>query len=104
MSIRIDLPSAGLLGIPQATVREITGATTLEQNSVYILGGTSAYTVTLPATPNNGATILLKRVGHTNTITVASTNIENEAQTIEITNNQPIWLVYHNATFGWLIA
>lgn len=104
MSIRIDLPSAGLLGIPQATVRTITAATTLEQNSVYVLGGTTAYTVTLPATPNNGATILLKRVGNGETVTVASTTIEGNAQTIEITNNQPIWLVYHNATFGWLIA
>ena len=49
MGLQIDLPSAGLLGITNATASVINGTATLNVNSVNVLDGSSNYTVTLPS-------------------------------------------------------
>ena len=68
------------------------------------INGAAPFTVTLPATVTaDGGEILVKKVGN-QTVTIAAANIEGTNQTIEITNNQAIRLVYVNATFGWLIT
>ena len=104
MGLTIDMPSAGLLGIAGALAFEITGNTTLQQNSIYVLKQASAFTITLPTSVTiAGTVILVKKIG-TQTVTVAAANIEGVNQTLTITNNQPIRFVYINATFGWLIS
>ncbi len=104
MGLTIDLPSAGLLGITNASGAVITGTATLAINSVNALSGSGTYTVTLPtASLQAGHEVVLKRTG-TATITVASTTIEGSSQSITITNNQPIRCIYVNSTFGWIIT
>ena len=103
MALRINLPSAGLLGIAGAQVFQISTAATLEAGNIYILEGSTAFTVNLPATANDGQTLLLKRTGSA-TVTVAETLIEGVMQPIEITNNQPIRLIYVSSSYGWLIT
>ena len=104
MGLQIDLASAGLLGITNATASVINGTATLNVNSVNVLDGSSNYTVTLPsASLNAGDEVVMKKIG-TGTVTVASTTIESSNQTITITNNQPIRCLYVNSTVGWLIT
>ena len=75
-SLTIDLPSAGLLGITNATGHVITGTATLTVNSINVLSGSGTYTVTLPTTSlSAGNEIVLKKTG-TATVTIASTTIE----------------------------
>ena len=82
MGLQIDLPSAGLLGITNATASVINGTATLNVNSVNVLDGSSNYTVTLPsASLNAGDEVVMKKIG-TGTVTVASTTIESSNQTI----------------------
>lgn len=107
MAVRINLPSAGLLGIAGVQVFRINTATTLVAGNVYILEDAATpapFTVTLPSTANDGQTILLKRTTGTQTITVAPALIEGTMQPIEITNNQPIRLIYVSESYGWLIT
>lgn len=108
MGLRINLPQAELLGISGVTIFEIDSTNvpaTLSTNSIYILGGTTDFTVTLPTTVASGEEIILKRPGATpSQVQVASARIEGTDQTIEINNNQPVRLIFHNATFGWLLA
>ena len=104
MGLQIDLPSAGLLGISGAQAFEITANTSMNINSIYVCKQASPFTITLPTTiPIDGGEVLVKNVG-TQTVTVASTTIEGSAQSLTITNNQPIRFVYINVTFGWLIT
>ena len=104
MGLTIDLPSAGLLGITNATSSVITGTASLLVNSINVLSGSGTYTVTLPtASLQAGNEVVLKRTG-TATITVASALIEGSNQTITISNNQPIRCLYVNSTMGWLIT
>ena len=104
MGLTIDMPTAGLLGINNATGHVITTTATLTRNSVNVLSGSSPYTVTMPsANLEAGNEVVLKRTG-TATVTVASTLIEGSNQSITITNNQPIRCLYVNNTFGWLIT
>lgn len=104
MGLTIDLPQAGLLGIAGSQAFEITSNTTLAINNIYVLKGSSNFTITLPTTiPVDGGTILVKKVG-TGTVTVASALIEGSTQTLTITNNQPIRFVYINSSFGFLIT
>ena len=104
MGLTIDLPSAGLLGITNATASVISTATTLTVNSVTILDGTVNYTITLPSTSlNAGDEVVLKKVG-TATVTIDTATIEGASQSITITNNQPIRCLYVNGTFGWVIT
>lgn len=104
MGLQIDLPSAGLLGITNATGNVILGTANLAVNSVNVLTGSSDYTITLPTTSlNAGDEVVLKKTG-TATVTVASTTIEGSSQSLTITNNQPIRCLYVNGTIGWLIT
>lgn len=104
MGLTIDLPQAGLLGIAGAQAFEISSNTTLGINDIYVLKGSTDFTITLPTSiTQDGATILVKKVG-TATVTVASAMIEGSIQTLTITNNQPVRFVYINSTFGWLIS
>ena len=104
MGLTIDLPSAGLLGITNASGNVITGTANLVVNSVNALSGSGTYTVTLPTTSlASGNEIVLKKTG-TATVTIASTTIEGSSQSITITNNQPIRCLYVNSTIGWLIT
>ena len=107
MSVRINLPSAGLVGIAGAQAFRIsaTPAEALVAGNIYILEGATDFNVTLPATANDGQTILLKKTGSASQVQVQSALIEGTMQTIEITNSQPVRLVFVNNTdFGWLIA
>lgn len=106
MGLRINLPTADLLGISGVLIFRIDDTTvpaTLDAGNIYILEGTVDYTVTLPTTVGDGEEIILKKTGTAPTVTVASTLIEGITQTIEITNNQPVRLVYVSATYGWLV-
>lgn len=104
MGLQIDLPSAGLLGITNATGNVISGTANLVVNSINVLTGSSNYTVTLPtASLNAGDEVVLKKTG-TGTVTIASATIEGSSQSITITNNQPIRCLYVNNTIGWLIT
>lgn len=111
MGLRINLPQAELLGISGVTIFELNQGNVpaaLSTNSIYILGddGTNVnYTVTLPTTVATGEEIILKKVGGAPAqVQVTSARIEGTDQTIEINNNQPVRLIFHNATFGWLLA
>ena len=104
MGLQIDLPSAGLLGITNASASVLTGAATLAVNSVNVLAGSSPYTVTLPSTDlNAGDEVVLKKT-NTATVTIASTLIEGSGQSVTITNNQPIRCLYVDGTFGWVLT
>ena len=103
MGLEIDLPSAGLLGIYSATGGVITGNTTAVQNGVYVVQGTNSLTLTLPASMEQGGTVLLKNLG-TGTVTIASALIEASNQSITVNNNQAVRLVYLNGTIGYLIT
>ena len=104
MGLTIDLPSAGLLGITNATGNVISGNTNLTVNSVNALTGTGSYMVVLPTTSlEAGDEVVLKRTG-TATVTIASTTIEGSSQSITINSNQPVRCIYVNNTFGWLIT
>ena len=111
MSVRINLPDAGLLGIAGARAFRIsaTPAQALVAGNIYVLEGDAGvsnnYTVTLPTTVNDGQQILLKKTGDVPQVQVTSALIEGTMQTIEITNSQPIRLIFvDNTDFGWLIA
>jgi predicted ATP-grasp superfamily ATP-dependent carboligase len=104
MGLQIDLPSAGLLGITNASASVLTGTATLVVNSVNVLAGSSPYTVTLPSTDlNAGDEVVLKKT-NTATVTIASTLIEGSGQSVTITNNQPIRCLYVDGTFGWVLT
>ena len=103
MGIQIDLPSAGLLGISSASGGVITSDTTAVQNGVYVVTGSTSLTLTLPASMEQGGTVLLKNLG-TGTVTIASALIEASAQSITVNNNQAVRLVYLNGTIGYLIT
>lgn len=103
MGLQIDLPSAGLLGITSASGGIITGNTTAVQSGVYVVQGSNSLTLTLPASMEQGGTVLLKNLG-TGTVTIASVLIEASNQSITVNNNQSVRLVYLNATIGYLIT
>lgn len=103
MGLQIDLPSAGLLGISSASGGVITNNTTAVQNGIYVVQGSNSLTLTLPATMEQGGTVLLKNLG-TGTVTIASALIEASNQSITVNNNQAVRLVYLNSTVGYLIT
>ena len=103
MGLQIDLPSAGLLGISSASGGAITGNRTAVQNGIYVVQGSNSLTLTLPATMEQGGTVLLKNLG-TGTVTIASALIEASNQSITVNNNQAVRLVYLNSTIGYLIT
>ena len=104
MGLTIDLPSAGLLGITNATGNVISTTATLNVNSVNILDGSVNYTVTLPSSSlNAGDEVVLKKVGSA-VVTIDTALIEGVSQSITISNNQPVRCLYVNGTFGWVIT
>jgi hypothetical protein len=105
MGLRIDLPSAGLLGISGATGGVITGNTTAVQNGIYIIEGSNSLTITLPATFEVGGTVLVKNTG-TGTVTITSSaDIENSSSNVTMnTQNEFIRFVYVSAAYGYLKA
>ena len=104
MGLTIDLPQAGLLGISGAQAFEITGDTNLNINSIYVCNQAPDFTITLPTSiTSDGGEVLVKKVG-AQTVTIAAALIEGTNQSLTITNNQAVRLVYINATFGWLIT
>ena len=60
MGLTIDMPVAGLLSPAGAQGFIITGNTTAVENGIYIIQGSSTLTLTLPTTPSQGSTILVK--------------------------------------------
>lgn len=104
MGLTIDLPSAGLLGITNATGNVINTTATLTVNSVNVLDGSIDYTVTLPSSSlNAGDEVVLKKVGSA-VVTIDTALIEGTSQSITISNNQPVRCLYVNGTFGWVIT
>ena len=104
MGLRIDLPTAGLLGITNATAYQISTATSLSKNAIYILEGNVDFAVTLPTLElNAGDEVVLKKIGGA-VVTINTGTIEGSSQSITITNNQPIRCLYVNSTFGWVIT
>jgi len=104
MGLRIDLPTAGLLGITNATAYQISTATSLNKNAIYILEGSVDFAITLPTSDlNAGDEVVLKKVGAA-TVTINTDTIEGTSQSITISNNQPIRCLYVNNTFGWVIT
>ena len=104
MGLRIDLPTAGLLGITNATAYQISTDTSLSKNAIYILEGNVDFSVTLPTLElNSGDEVVLKKIG-VSVVTINTGTIEGSSQSITITNNQPIRCLYVNSTFGWVIT
>ncbi len=105
MGLTIDLPSAGLLGVSGAQGFIISSNTTAVANGIYIIQAASTLTLTLPATPNEGDTILVKNTG-TGTVTVSSTaSFEGSSGPVTMnTQNEFIRFVYINASYGYLKA
>ena len=75
MGLTIDLPSAGLLGITNASAAVITGTATLAINSVNALSGSGTYTVDVQDSYQSGqnnsfqlrqATLVTRPVGNSN--------------------------------------
>lgn len=130
MGLTLRMPSAGLLGISGTTVSKINsdldfdGFTTPGGNRIVVCENpatlptgsgtfTALYTITLPTNPADNQNVLIKglgsNIGQTYTggvygVQIASSLFEGTNQTIEITNNQSIRLIYLDATTGWLIA
>ena len=104
MGLQIDLPSAGLLGITNATASVISTTATLNVNSINVLQGSSPYTVTMPSSNlSAGDEVVLKKLG-TAVVTIGAAVFEGVSQTITISNNQPIRCLYVNSTIGWVIT
>jgi len=84
--------------------------TAVAKEAVVCQTGTAAITVTLPATPNaNDAIKVIDVDGNAsvNNITIArnGANIMGLAQDMTIaTNNVTTFLVYVNATYGWILG
>ena len=102
----------GVLSPPLIQTNGITTDTLLEANRVYVANPTAPIVVTLPtdtASLNDGDTIILKNITTPNVqVQIASARIEGVDQTVEITDNAPIRLIWttaaFNTPFGWLLA
>ena len=99
----------GVLSPPLIQTNGITTDTLLEANRVYVANPTTPIVVTLPADPADGDTIILKNITTPNVqVQIASARIEGVDQTVEITDNAPIRLIWttaaFNTPFGWLLA
>ena len=110
MGLTINFPTAGILSPPLIQTNGIAEDTTLESNRVYIANPATPITVTLPATPDDGDTIILKNITTPNVlVTIASARIEGVDQMIELTDNTAVRLIwttaaFNSSNFGWLLA
>ena len=106
MGVRIDLPSAGLLGISGATVVELTADITAVANGIYYNSSVDTHTLTLPVADtgiSTGDIIIIKNLS-TGAINLPSGTFDGTVQTIEITGNQPVTLVFLGGANGYLIT
>ena len=104
MGLQIDLPSAGLLGVSGATGGVISSNTNAVQNGIYIYQFPGVIDVTLPATMDEGGTVLVKNLGSGTLRIVSSTNIDDSSSVVTISQNQSARFVYVSASFGYLKA
>ena len=67
-----------------------------------VINSGSAFTVTLPASPSAGATVIVKNVG-AGTVTIArnGSNIEGAAQDGTLESTKGMQIVYVDGTLGW---
>lgn len=105
MAVTVNLPSLDLIGISGATTAVLSADIELAPSTIYVTEVAEAgdYSVTLPATANDGETILIKNLG-SGEINIASTRVDGVDSPVDITNNQPVRFVFHSATIGWIIA
>lgn len=110
MGLTINLPTAGVLSPPLIQTNGIDADTTLESNRVYIANPRTPIVVTLPANPDDGDTIIIKNITTPNVqVQIASALIEGLSQTIELTDNSSVRLIwttvaFNQQAFGWLLA
>ncbi len=115
MALRVNLPSAGLLGIAGArdfVFTEANDGYRLQENSIYALDGTDDYTVILPNSPHateplvpvsDGARIVLKNISTSGiTVTVTRSSIDGVMQTVPIVAGQTSELHWVGAANTWL--
>lgn len=89
-------------------IETINSATTLESNTLYLATVSSSYSVTLPASPENGVKIEIKviSVGEDEELTINrnGNNIEGTAEDLIIKyKNNSVTLIYYITT-GWIIV
>ena len=79
-----------------------TGTYTAVDKDQLIANSGSAFTITLPASPSAGATVIVKNVG-AGTVTIArnGSNIEGAAQDGTLESTKGMQVVYVDGTLGW---
>ena len=79
-----------------------TGTYTAVDKDQLIANSGSAFTITLPASPSAGATVIVKNVG-AGTVTIArnGSNIEGAAQDGTLESTKGMQVVYVGSTPGW---
>lgn len=79
-----------------------TGTYTAVDKDQLIANSGSAFTITLPASPSAGATVIVKNVG-AGTVTIArnGSNIEGAAQDGTLESTKGMQIVYVDGTLGW---
>ena len=121
MALRIDLPTAGLLGISGVRTLNITADTTLFQQDIYVASDNNDYNLTLPGAQdlptdpirNQGGIILIKNIG-TGTLTILPNDAKGNAVSFDgvpltgagstIMTNQPVRLIFHSDAIGWIVT
>ena len=79
-----------------------TGTYTAVDKDQLIANSGSDFTITLPASPSAGATVIVKNVG-AGTVTIArnGSNIEGSAQDGTLESTKGMQVVYVDGTLGW---
>ena len=79
-----------------------TGTYTAVDKDQLIANSGSDFTITLPASPSAGATVVVKNVG-AGTVTIArnGSNIEGAAQDDTLESTKGMQIVYVDGTLGW---
>ena len=79
-----------------------TGTYTAASKDQLIANSGSAFTITLPASPSAGDTVVIKNVG-AGTVTIGrnSSNIEGSAQDGTLAATKAMQVVYVDGTLGW---
>ena len=79
-----------------------TGTYTAVDKDQLIANSGSDFTITLPASPSAGATVIVKNVG-AGTVTIArnGSNIEGAAQDGTLESTKGMQVVYVDGTLGW---
>ena len=79
-----------------------TGTYTAVNKDQLIANSGSAFTITLPASPSAGNTVVVKNVG-AGTVTIArnGSNIEGAAQDGTLESTKGMQIVYVDGTLGW---